>query len=98
MELDKDLQARQEARGLLRDAEAEDGFDGAMLDTAFTPDEVGRIAGMRVARLRLSDNGMAVFEECAASLKEAVVAEKKKSAPPSFDTLNALLSQKRNNT
>lgn len=82
----------------LRDAEAEDGFDGAMLDTAFTPDEVGRIAGMRVARLRLSDNGMAVFEECAASLKEAVAAEKKKSAPPSFDTLNALLSQKRNNT
>lgn len=79
----------------LRDAEAEDGFDSAMLDTVFSPDEVGRIAGMRVLRLRLSDNSASVFDECVASLKEAVVAEKKKDAPPSFDKLNDLLNSKR---
>jgi len=79
----------------IRDAEAEDGFDSALLDTAFTPDEVGRIAGMRVLRLRLSDNGSAVFEECVTALKDAVATEKKKDAPPSFDTLNDLLNRKR---
>ena len=79
----------------IRNAEAGDGFDSAMLDTAFTPDEVGRIAGMRVLRLRLTDNGAAVFEECVASLKEAVALEKKKDAPPSFDKLNDLLNRKR---
>lgn len=82
----------------LSDAEAQDGFDSAMLDAAFTPDEVGRIAGMRVSRLRLSDNGREVFDECVASLKAAVAAEKEKSAPPSFDSLNDLLNRKRNDT
>ena len=76
-------------------AEEKDGFDSAMLDTAFTPDEVGRIAGMRVLRLRLTDNSVGVFEECVASLKEAVTLERKKDAPPSFDKLNDLLNRKR---
>lgn len=80
----------------LRDAEARDGFDSAMLDTAFTPDEVGRIAGMRVGRLRLSDNGDAVFDECVAALKAAVGEEKTKDAPPSFAALDELLKNKRN--
>ena len=79
----------------LKEAEAEDGFDSAMLDTVFTPDEVGRIAGMRVLRLRLSDNGASVFEECVSLLKEAAAEEKKKDAPPSFDALNDLLNRKR---
>ncbi len=82
----------------IRDAEMADGFDTAMLDTAFTPDEVGRIAGMRVARLRLSDNGEAVFAECVSALREAVRAERGKEAPTTFGALSALLSEKRNET
>ena len=80
----------------IRDTEKEDGFDSAMLDTAFTPDEVGRIAGMRVGRLRLSDNGSAVFDECVAALKEAIKSEKSKEAPATFASLDALLKNKRN--
>lgn len=79
----------------IRDAEAAEGFDSALIDETFDPDEVGRIAGMRVARLRLSDNSESVFEECVSALKAAVAAEKAKSAPTSFDALNAILNSKR---
>jgi len=82
----------------IKESEESDGFDAAMFDTAFTPDEVGRIAGMRVERLRLSDNSTAVFEECVSALKEAVATEKKKDVPPSFDALNDLLNRKRSQT
>ena len=80
----------------MKEAEAGEGFDSALLDTAFTPDEVGRIAGMRVLRLRLTDNGPDVFTECVTALKEAVENEKKKDAPPTIDALNEKLKRKRN--
>lgn len=79
----------------LKTAEEQGGFDAALLDAAFTPDEVGRIAGMRIARLRLSDNSERVFRECVDALKDAVREEGAKDAPPSFDSLNALLKSKR---
>jgi DNA primase len=80
----------------IRDAELAGGFDAALMDEVFTPDEIGRIAGMRVSRLRLSENGETVFTDCVAALKDAVAAEKAKSAPASIDMLNALLNSKRN--
>lgn len=79
----------------IRDAEAGEGFDAGLMDESFTPDEIGRIAGMRVARLRLSENGEAVFTDSVAALREAVAAEKVKSAPASFGALDALLNSKR---
>lgn len=80
----------------LRESEENGGFDDAMLDSAFTPDEVGRIAGMRVARLRLSDNGESVFRECVRALAEAVREEEEREKTPSFDSLNDILNRKRN--
>ena len=81
----------------IRDAEAKDGFHTEMLDAAFTPDEVGRLLGMRIARMQLRDNGRAVFDACVASLKTAVEEEKQKNAPPSLGALDALLKSKRKN-
>ncbi len=82
----------------IRERSEEDGFDTALIDETFTPDEVGRIAGMRVARLRLSDNGDAVFTECVEALRSAVAMEMAKDSPASIDALNAILSKKRNGT
>lgn len=79
----------------IRDAEAGEGFDAGLMDESFTPDEIGRIAGMRVARLRLSENGETVFTDSVAALREAVAAERVKSAPASFGALDALLNSKR---
>ena len=79
----------------IREKSDAEGFDTALLDEAFAPDEVGRITGMRVARLRLSDNGEAVFRECVESLREAVREERGKETPVSFDALDALLKNKR---
>lgn len=79
----------------IRDAEAGEGFDAGLMDESFTPDEIGRIAGMRVARMRLSENGEAVFTDSVAALREAVAAERVKSAPASFGALDALLNSKR---
>ena len=80
----------------LRDtANAGEEFDSAMLDSVFSPDEVGRISGMRVGRMRLSDNGEAVFLECVKELKAAKASEEAKKAPVTFATLDALLKGKR---
>lgn len=83
------------AFAFIRDAEIAGGYDGALLDTAFTPDEVGRLAGMRVSRLRLSDNGERVWEECVATLKTALREEESRKAPPTMGALEALLRDKR---
>ena len=79
----------------IRDAEADNGFSPEMLDIAFTTDEVGRLAGMRIARMQLSENGDKVFEECVSALKEAVSAEKRKSEPVTVSSLDNLLKKKR---
>jgi hypothetical protein len=70
-------------------------FDSAMLDSVFSPDEVGRILGMRVGRMRLSDNGEEVFLECVRELKAAKASEEAKKAPASFAALDALLKGRR---
>lgn len=79
----------------VRDNADSEHFDTTLFDESFTPDEVGRITGMRVARLRLSDNSEAVLTECVAALKEATAEERTREAPVSFDALDAILRSKR---
>ncbi|MBO7170869.1 MAG: DNA primase [Clostridia bacterium] len=82
--------------GFIRDAEEAGGFATELLDSAFSTDEVGRLAGMRVARMQLTDNGDRVFDECVNALKQAVNAEKRKDAPVTVASLDDLLKRKRN--
>ncbi len=79
----------------IRDAEEESGFSTEMLDSAFSTDEVGRLAGMRIARMQLSDNGEKTFDECVSALRAAVSAEKRKDTPATLASLDALLKKRR---
>ncbi len=82
----------------IRRAEEETGFFTEMLDAEFSPDEVGRITKMRVARMTLTDNGDTVFDECVNTLKAAADEEKNKAGLSSLADLDALLKKKRNET
>ncbi len=82
----------------IRRAEEDAGFYTEMLDSEFSPDEVGRITKMRVARMTLSDNGDTVFDECVRALKNAAEDEKNKAGLSSLADLDALLKKKRNET
>ena len=72
-----------------------EGFYTEMLDGEFSADEVGRITKMRVARMSLSDNGDAVFDECVKALKDAALDEKNKNGLTTMADLDALLKKKR---
>ena len=63
---------------------------------AFTPQEVGRIAAMKLSRMNLTENGDTVLEESISSLKKSM--EKKLSTNTNtYEGLNDLLRKKRNN-
>jgi len=79
----------------IRQAEEGEGFYTEMLDGEFSADEVGRITKMRVARMSLSDNGDAVFDECVKALKDAALDEKNKNGLTTMADLDALLKKKR---
>jgi len=79
----------------IRTSEENGGFYAEMLDSEFTPDEVGRITKMRVSRMQLSDNGKAVFEDALRMLKDAANEERLQSEPLSADALLELLKRKR---
>lgn len=69
--------------------------EGRPLDTGlfaerFTPDEMGRIVAMRLAREGLSDNGYEVFLACVARLKGS------KKAENSPEDIRAIIEKKRN--
>ena len=80
----------------IRDGEKNGGFATELLDSEFTPDEVGRITKMRVARMQLKENGDVAFAEAVEALKNAQSAEKAKQGPMSLTDLEALLTKKRN--
>ena len=44
-------------------------FDAALLGDYFTPEELGRIMRMQLARRELSDNGVGVFRDSAEALR-----------------------------
>ena len=79
----------------IRVSEENGGFYAEMLDSEFTPDEVGRITKMRVSRMQLTDNGKAVFEDAVKMLKDAATEERMQNEPFSADALLELLKRKR---
>lgn len=56
---------------IMRLHNSESGFSLALLGMDFSPDEVGRIEKMEVARQQLSQNGPEIFRSAVAVLKEA---------------------------
>lgn len=67
------------------------------LDENFSPEEVGRITKMKLARMDLTENGDAVLEDAIASLKSSM---QKKSAEgtSTMDALSSLIERMRNST
>lgn len=64
------------------------------INETFSPEEVGRITKMKIARMQLAENGISVLRESIASLRGSMqkkVAEKVST----IDDLNKLLSSKR---
>ena len=55
---------------VMRQHGEEGAFDVALLETAFAPDEAGRIRGMMVRREQLTQNGIEAFRSAVATLKE----------------------------
>ena len=66
------------------------------INECFTEDEVGRITRMKISRMQLTDNGSDVLLAVISSLRNSV---RKKTAEKTntYEGLNALLLQKRNN-
>jgi DNA primase len=67
------------------------------LDENFSPEEVGRITKMKLARMDLTENGDAVLADAIASLKSSM---QKKSAEgtSTMDALSSLIERMRNST
>ena len=78
----------------MRDAYISKDDSHADLDAYFTPEEIGRITKMKLARMSLSDNGEQVLLDSISSLKEAV-RKKTSQQTNTYEELNRLLSQKR---
>ncbi len=60
-------------------------------DEEFEAGEVGRIAGMKISRMKLSENGISVLRESIASLKNSVQ-KKAAESVSSIEDLNKLIS------
>ena len=56
---------------ILENASEEGAFDFGVLAASFSPDEMGRITKMRVDRGGLSNNNMALLQDCAQRLKKS---------------------------
>ena len=81
----------------VRDRIGDEDWEISALNEDFSPDEIGRIYGMRNRRMLLTDNGDKLFSDCITALREAV-SEKKLSADDPMAALNAILQNKRNDT
>lgn len=79
----------------IREGEENGGFAPELLDSEFSPDEVGRITKMRVSRMQLSQNGENAFREAVVALKDAIDSDKAKDEPMSLTDLEQLLLKKR---
>ena len=78
---------------LSEDNEAEEDRN---INAIFTPDEVGRITKMKVSRMALTDNGMAVYQESVKTLKNAVAGQATKAGVQSLDDLLLMIAKKAN--
>ena len=64
------------------------------LNASFTPEQVGRITEIKIARMQLDSNGTDVLLECIANLKSAVADKRGEGSNP-MDKLDLLLKKKR---
>ena len=80
----------------IRDRIGDGEWEISALNEDFTPEEVGRIYGMRNRRMQLSDNGDKVFSDCVAALKDAVGKEKIAQTDDPMAALQEILKNKRN--
>ena len=64
------------------------------LSASFTPEQLGRITEIRIARMQLDSNGTDVLLECIANLKSAVE-EKRAEGENPLNRLDLLLKKKR---
>lgn len=69
--------------------------DGVLDFERYSPDEVGRITHMKIARMQVTDNGQRVFLDCCNKLKEAVEKQQQKTTQLSADDLRKMLAEKR---
>ena len=63
----------------------------------FSPDEVGRIAKMKISRMNLTNNGEDVLLDCIALLKDSMK-KKNVTTATTFDALNDLINSMKNKT
>ena len=73
----------------------DNGSAGLDFNLDFTPEEVGRIMRMKIARMELSANGDEVLRQCIDTLKKSVYKEKNKTTD-TIDSLDDFLKNKRN--
>ncbi len=79
----------------IRDAEPYGGPDAVPPDEWFTPDEVGRMTKMKRERLRLTENGDAVYLSAVQSLRDEVEEKRLSETEMDLEGLNSFLSKKR---
>lgn len=79
----------------MRDAEAGEGFSESMMSEAFSPEEMGRIARMRVGRMQLTDNGREVFLDAVSTLRRLVSEKTTQESGVSRESFNELLKRRR---
>lgn len=82
----------------IRDRIGDGDWEISALNEDFSPEEVGRIYGMRNRRMQLSDNGDKLFLDCVASLKEAVEKERLSNSDDPMAALRQVLENKRKDT
>ena len=64
--------------------------DTGLLGAFFTPEEMGRIVSMRLARTTLTDNGYAVLEACVSRLRDG--GKKRENSP---ESIRAIIEKKK---
>ena len=82
----------------VRDRIGDGDWEISALNEDFSPEEIGRIFGMRNRRMQLSDNGDKLFSDCVAALKEAVAKERLSQSDDPMAALQQVLQNKRKDT
>lgn len=80
----------------VRDRIGDADWEISALNEDFTPEEIGRIYGMRNRRMQLTDNGDKVFSDCVNALREATAKEKLAASDNPMAALEQILQNKRN--
>ncbi len=66
------------------------------INERFSPEEVGRITRMKVARMQLTDNSPAVFAASIETLRQAVADQTERDGGLTLDTLSDLIRKRKN--